>query len=220
MEFTHRQLKPNRSVGEILKHARKKKNLSLEQAEEETKVRAKYLEALEQSHFEALPASVYAAGFLAKYADFLNLNKEEIIQQFNLERGQDKFASKLMVERKLREPRFSVTPKVLVISGIILVLAGIIGYIVYNVHQFASPPNLEISSPSTEQILKEDNVEIVGKTDSGTTLYINNQTILTDDNGNFHQKVNLTPGLNSFEIRAVNGLKKENIKIIKVLAEY
>ena len=219
-EFTHHQIKPVRSVGEILKSTRKKKNLTLEKAEEETKVRSRYLEALERSEYEALPESVYTTGFLSRYAEFLELDKNVLIEQFCEERGERQFTSKLMVERKIREPRFSITPKFLIVLGIVLAVLGIIGYIGYNVHQFAAPPNLQISSPSSEQIIKEDKVEILGKTDPGVTLFINNQTVFTDDKGNFSQIVNLATGLNSFELKATNQLKKETVKTIKILAEY
>lgn len=220
MEFERHEIKSVKTVGEILKLARKKKNLSLEDAEEETKVRLKYLRALEEGTYEDLPATVYTAGFLAKYAEFLEIDKEPLLSRFGQERGLDPHLARIAPERKIKEPLFSVTPRLVTIMVIILIVAGIIGYIFYSVHQFTSPPNLMISSPSAEEIIKEDQVEIVGKTDEGVSLMINNQIVLTDDRGNFHQQVKLSPGLNSFEVRAVNQLKKENIKVIKVLAEY
>lgn len=220
MTFTHRKIKSLKPLGEILKNARKKKELTIDQAEEETKVRARYLEALEQGRFEDLPESVYAIGFLAKYAEFLELDKESLIAQFNQERGRTPEKSRLMVERRIKEPLFQITPRFLVIVGIVVVLLGILGYISYSVHNLTAPPNLEIASPSSDQIITADTVEIVGKTDEGTTITINNQPVYIDNRGNFQQEVKLTPGLNSFEIHAINGLKKENIKIVKVLAEF
>jgi cytoskeletal protein RodZ len=219
MEFIRRKIKIPKSLGETLKNARKKKELTLEQAEEETKVRAKYLEALENGRYELLPASVYTAGFLAKYAEFLGLNKEHLIEQFSQERGKVYNHAKIMVERKIREPLFSITPKFITITGVIVVLAGLLGYITYSVHQFTSPPNLAISSPSADQVIKEENVHIIGKTDEGATLMINGENVRIDDNGNFNQIVKLNSGLNSFEVRSINGLKKENVKLIKVLAD-
>ena len=219
MEFIHRKIKPHRSLGEILKTARKKKELTLEQAEEETKVRARYLEALEDGRYELLPASVYTVGFLAKYADFLGLKKDELIQQFGSERGKGYNHAKIMVERRIREPLFSVTPKLLMICGIVLVLVLVLGYIFFSVRSFMSPPNLAISSPSADQVITEEKVQIIGKTDEGVTLMINGENVPTDDKGNFTQSVKLHPGLNSFEVRSINGLKKENVKLIKVLAE-
>lgn len=59
------------------------KGLTLEQAEEETKIRVKYLDALEKENFEILPGKVYAKAFLRTYAKFLDLDSEAIISQYN-----------------------------------------------------------------------------------------------------------------------------------------
>jgi len=220
MELTHHKIATTKTVGEILRAERKKKNLSLDQAEEETKVRLKYLLALEESRFQDLPASVYAAGFLAKYADFLDLEREPLLAQFARERGEKPLASRLMVERKIKEPLFSITPSVFAIAAVVICIGLIIGYIGYSVRNFVTPPNLLISSPSAEEVVKEEQVEIVGKTDEGSTLMINSQAVLTDENGNFKQVVKLNKGLNSFEIKSVNQLKKETVKIVQILAEF
>jgi len=210
----------NKTVGEILLAARKRKNISLEEAEEETKVRTRFLEALEESRYDILPATVYALGFLAKYADFLGLDKEDLMAKFKLERGEDKLSARLMPERRIKEPIMTITPRLMIIFLIIVVLMAIIGYIVYSVRQFTLPPNLEIASPSSAEILKEDKVEIVGKTDEGVTLMINNQAVLIDDMGNFQQQVRLNPGLNIFEVKATSRLQKETTKQVKILAEF
>ncbi|MEI6039872.1 MAG: helix-turn-helix domain-containing protein [Candidatus Berkelbacteria bacterium] len=219
MEFIRRKIKIPKSLGETLKNARKKKDLTLEQAEEETKVRIKYLSALEDGRYEILPSSVYAVGFLAKYADFLGLNKDRLIEQFSIERGKIYDHAKIMVERRIREPLFSITPKFILIASIVIALCSVLGYIIYSVHQFTSPPNLAISSPSADQVIREENVHIIGKTDEGVTLMINGENVSMDDKGNFNQIVKLHSGLNSFEVRSINGLKKESVKLIKVLAE-
>jgi len=223
MEFTHRtirKIKSPRPLGEILKNARKKKELTLEQAEEETKVRARYLESLEEGKLDDLPETVYTIGFLTKYAEFLGLDKENMIAQFNQERGRVCGPSRLMVERRIKEPILQITPKLIVIVVIILALAGILGYIGFSVRGLTAPPNLEIASPTSSQIVTSDEVEIIGKTDEGVTITINNQPVTLDKTGNFRQAVKLNPGLNSFEIRAINSLKKENVKVVKVLAEF
>jgi len=219
-DFVRRKIPPAKSLADILRSRRKKKGLSLEEAEEETKIRSKYLEAFEESRFDVLPGNVYALGFLAKYAEFLGLEKEPILSQFKLERGEEKDLGKLVPERRIRQAYFSITPRIIVIFAVVIVLAGIVGYIIYSVRQFTLPPNLEISSPNSEQVIKESTVDIVGKTDEGATLLINNQTVLIDDRGNFQQQVKLNPGLNTFELKATNRLKKETVKQVKILAEY
>ena len=66
-------------IGHVLKRTRVEKNLSLAQAEEETKIRQKYLVALENENFNVIPGRVYVKGFLRNYARYLGLNAEELV---------------------------------------------------------------------------------------------------------------------------------------------
>lgn len=218
--FKVKKISAPKTLGEILRSARKKKEISLAQTEEETKVRQKYLEALEESRYEALPGDVYALGFLTKYADFLNLDKNEMINRFKTERGESALGSRLMPIRRMKESGIYFTQRHLVIGAITLCLVGVLGYIIYSVRVFTMPPNLEISNPSTKEILKEDNMVISGKTDASVTLKINDQNVLLDGNGNFSQEVKLNPGLNTFQVTASNRLKKVTTKQVQILAQY
>jgi len=66
-------------LGELLKEARQQKGLSLEQVEEATRIRRKYLQALEEENYGVLPAEVYVKGFLRNYAQYLGLDVEEVM---------------------------------------------------------------------------------------------------------------------------------------------
>jgi len=209
-----------KTLGEKLRNLRKRKHFSLEQAEEQTKVRVRYLDALERGAYSELPANVYVLGFLAKYAEFLGVPKEELIDVFHRERGKSSLPKELAPETQIKEKRAYLTPRTIILVGIILILAGFVGYIFYAVEHFTSPPNLEIQSPSNETVIRQDRVEIVGKTDAGASLRINDQVIFLDDKGNFRETVKLQAGLNNIELRANNRTKKETVKIIKILAEY
>lgn len=209
-----------KTLGEKLRALRKRQHLSLEQAEEQTKVRVKYLEALERGAYGELPANVYILGFLAKYAEFLNVPKEELIDAFRHERGANNLPKEIAPEMQIKERKAYLTPRIVILAAIILILVGFVGYIFYAVENFTSAPNLEIQSPSTETVIRQDRVEVVGKTDQGASLKINDQVVFLDDKGNFREQVKLQSGLNNIELRAANRTRKETVKIIKILAEY
>ena len=67
-------------IGTTLREAREKKNISLLQVEEATKINRRYLEAIEANEFQELPGIVYAVGFLKNYARFLGLPGDEITE--------------------------------------------------------------------------------------------------------------------------------------------
>jgi len=68
-------------VGRYLEHKRKEKGLSLEQVEQATKIRKRYLAGLERADYAVLPDGVYAQGFLKTYANYLGLDGEALARQ-------------------------------------------------------------------------------------------------------------------------------------------
>jgi hypothetical protein len=69
-------------LGNSLREARTRQGLDLPQAELATKIRGKYLRALEEEHFDALPAETYVKGFLRTYADFLGLDGQLYVDEY------------------------------------------------------------------------------------------------------------------------------------------
>ncbi len=72
-------------IGKTLQETREALGLSLEAVEEETKIRRKYIQALEQEQFQVLPGPIYAKAFLKNYAKFLGIKVEEIMEEYRLQ---------------------------------------------------------------------------------------------------------------------------------------
>jgi cytoskeleton protein RodZ len=70
-------------IGNALRTSRERQGIELGEVERETRIRARYLVALESEQFELLPARAYAKGFLRVYADFLGLDGRLIVAEFN-----------------------------------------------------------------------------------------------------------------------------------------
>jgi cytoskeleton protein RodZ len=69
-------------IGSALREARERRGLSLSQVEADTKIRSRYIRALEDENFELLPGGTYAKGFLRAYADYLGLDGHLFIDEF------------------------------------------------------------------------------------------------------------------------------------------
>lgn len=65
-------------IGERLRNAREARGLSLAAAEHLTRIRAVFLQALEEEEFDRLPGRIYARGFLRTYAAVLGLDPEDL----------------------------------------------------------------------------------------------------------------------------------------------
>jgi cytoskeletal protein RodZ len=70
-------------IGNSLREARTRREIDLPQAELATKIRVKYLRALEDERFEQLPSQTYVKGFLRTYADYLGLDGQPYVDEFN-----------------------------------------------------------------------------------------------------------------------------------------
>lgn len=68
-------------IGETLRAAREARGLSLEEAEVATRIRARFLEALEKDDHSALGGEVYVRGFVRNYALFLGISPEPLLAQ-------------------------------------------------------------------------------------------------------------------------------------------
>jgi cytoskeletal protein RodZ len=71
------------TIGETLRKARTERGLDLSEVERATKIRAKFLEAMEADRWADLPAPVYARGFLDIYARHLGLDQRELLDQYS-----------------------------------------------------------------------------------------------------------------------------------------
>jgi cytoskeleton protein RodZ len=70
-------------IGRSLREARTRRGLDLPQIERDTHIRGKYIVALEDEEFDALPGPAYAKGFLRTYADYLELDSQQFIDEYN-----------------------------------------------------------------------------------------------------------------------------------------
>src|ERR1700721_59521 len=69
-------------IGARLREARMRGKIDLNQAESDTKIRAKYLRAMENEEWSLLPGEIYAKTFLRTYADYLGLDSREVLDDY------------------------------------------------------------------------------------------------------------------------------------------
>ncbi len=70
-------------IGNSLREARLRREIEFAEAEFGTKIRGKYLRALEDERFELLPSHTYVKGFLRSYAEYLGLDGQLYVDEYN-----------------------------------------------------------------------------------------------------------------------------------------
>src|SRR3954466_7531948 len=143
------------SLPDRLAAAREGKGVDLSRAERDTKIRARYLSALERGDYRDLPGSVYTKGFLRNYAMYLGLDAEEILRQWRRERGDQAVPEPSIVPlRPMAEPKRPLTfsPSIIVAA---LMTFGVVAFGIYlsvQLLRYAKPPELAVTSPSPASI--------------------------------------------------------------------
>ena len=70
------------ALGDYLKEAREKLNLSIEKISEDTRIMSKFIEAIEKEEFTAFPGEAYLVGFLKSYSEYLGIDGEDVVRRY------------------------------------------------------------------------------------------------------------------------------------------
>ncbi len=219
--FVTKKLSRQRTLGAIFKAARTKAGWTLEQAEVETKICAKYLQALEDGNYAALPAEAYNIGYVRGYAEALKLNQEKSVSLYREERSREHFSPALrptlITPNRARNSNFFVTPKLIGAVVALVLFGGMVTYVALQLRAFSQPPMLVISNVPAELTSTKDTVAIQGKTTAGAVVTVNAEPILVGADGSFNRSIALAPGINQITIKATSRAQQASQKTINVL---
>jgi cytoskeletal protein RodZ len=214
---------PGPGLPDRLTAARERKGVDLIRAERDTKIRVRYLSALESGDYRDLPGAVYTKGFLRNYAIYLGLDPEDVLRQWRRERGEATAPEAVIVPpRPLAEPSrpLNFSPQVVVAA---LLTAGVVLFFVYlgaQLLRYSRPPDLAVTSPATAVFEVESDTtsyRLAGTTSPGSIVEIVTPgqeqpfRVTPLANGDWFLQVDLRHGQNRFDIKAVNPeTKKES----------
>jgi cytoskeletal protein RodZ len=69
-------------LGQLLRNARIERKISLDDLQEATKIRKRYLEAIEEGNYKVLPGSFYVRAFIKSYAEMVGLDPNEVLKLY------------------------------------------------------------------------------------------------------------------------------------------
>jgi cytoskeleton protein RodZ len=141
-------------IGSSLREARLRQELDFPELEERTKIRPKYLRALEDERFDILPAPTYVRGFLRSYAEALGLDGQPFVDEYNsrFTVGED---DPPLRARRAPAPRRERGPRESRMAAAALVAIAIVTALVIAAWKFGGPegekvPGLATSGSSGE----------------------------------------------------------------------
>jgi cytoskeletal protein RodZ len=207
-------------LGDGLRAQRERKNITLEQAAADTRIREKFLKALEDGDYQSLPGPVYTRGFLRNYAEYLDLEADELVTLYHHERGGPPESPQTRTFKPYRPVvrnslifRPAVFLPVIILAGVGLFL----GYIYYQLTTFATLPRLEIVDPGSDMIASSSDLVVRGVTvpDGRVTVRVfpgpdTLGDIRPQSDGSFVAAVTLKPGANHVEVEVLDAAGKTN----------
>jgi hypothetical protein len=136
-------------IGTTLREARMRNRIDINEVETRTKIRAKYLRAIENEEWDMLPGPVYVKSFLRTYGDYLGLDSRQLVDEYKrrYERPTDhelRPIASLGRERE-RAARGPLLPPWAVI-GLVLVGLVVVLYIVGNMGKRHATPTTSANS--------------------------------------------------------------------------
>ena len=192
-------------LGTVLRTAREARFIDLARVERDTKIRIRYLSALERGDYRDLPEPIYARGLLRNYGLYLGLDPEYLIDLYRLESGTAVERPAMPSARRpmaARQGRSLVVSSGAIAAAILTVL--VVAFVVYLVGElvtFARTPDLRITDPAADVVGWEgDEYTIRGITEPNSTVTTDglrqNPTTTADAQGAFSVRVGLVPGAN------------------------
>jgi cytoskeletal protein RodZ len=156
--------------GDTLRQARAHKGVTLREAEQATRISRHYLLALEEEHFDQLPALIYQRGIVKNYASYLDLDQSKLLRSFQDATGEPEPAIAAVIgSGQAIEPAGGIVPNFAVI-GFIVVMMGVIfawGYSAY----VATPNDTSLTqSPPTVTRTSDDDRFIPSPTPVSPTV--------------------------------------------------
>ncbi|MEK7497690.1 MAG: helix-turn-helix domain-containing protein [Patescibacteria group bacterium] len=188
-------------IGSFLKEERLKKKYSISRLEDETKIKSVFLESLEKEDWSALPDFSGVSGFVKNISNTLEINNETALAF--LRRDYPKHEVDLNPKPDISN-NFSWTPKFTFFAGLLVIVVLIISYLGFQYAGFVNPPRLLITAPKDGEVIKKTEYEVVGKTDPGATIKVNNQSALVDDSGNFNTEIEVSKDLKEVVVSATS----------------
>ncbi|MGH2456950.1 MAG: helix-turn-helix domain-containing protein, partial [Candidatus Limnocylindria bacterium] len=193
-------------LGEVLRGAREARGVDLARVERDTKIRARYLSALESGEYRDLPGAVYTKGFLRNYGAYLGLDPEYLVDLYRLEsatphqeRPSVPTPPRPITARRSRA--LVITPGAVVAAILTVGVAVFVVYLVSEFMTFAGTPELRVTQPAGDVAgYDERTYTFRGSTAANAEIRAETATrtsrVTADEEGAFEVTVQLVPGSN------------------------
>jgi cytoskeleton protein RodZ len=123
-------------IGPTLREARMRAKIDITEVEQATKIRAKYLRALENEEWNLLPGSTFIKSFLREYADYLGLDARTLVEEYKLRYERPSEHELAPISPQLGRDRRGggpvgprVAPRWLIVGAVLVLVVAVLGLV-------------------------------------------------------------------------------------------
>ncbi len=192
-----------RTTGSLLRETRLKKKKTLSKIAHQTKVKEKFLKAIEDGNWGSLPNLPVAQGFVRSYAGAVGVDPSLATALLRRDFPE--------AQKTRRSPEISLvrpalwTPKTTIFAAVAFALLVLGIYLVRQYLLYVSPPELSIT-----KIQKEGNMVLVlGKTNPSATVTVNGKATVVEGDGSFKAELSPEDASGMVKVKAVSRTGKE-----------
>jgi cytoskeleton protein RodZ len=143
------------SIGALLKKEREEKGLSHTQISQQTRVRPRFLEAIENEEWDLLPAPTLIKGFIRSYARVLALDEERIVELYDEEARADDFPEEFVMPSISQR---KIWP--FVVGGLLVFLVAVSGFYAWMTYSTDSKGGADTSAIGGQNTLEKDQLSV------------------------------------------------------------
>lgn len=201
--FVTRRLPSDKRLGARLRSLREEEGYSLSALAQKLKIPQSHLEHIEAGRYAALPERAYVRQFIKSYANALNRDPLPYLRRLDSEmpplHTHGPAASRKVRPLSLGELH---TPNLFRNIFLAAVTIGLFGYLATQIVKLRTPPALDLFSPPDGFVTTQSSLEVAGRTEPETAIFVNGVHTLADSSGLFRETVDLSRGLNILTITA------------------
>lgn len=193
-----------KNAGNILREAREASQKTITEISQATKIKEKFLEAIEDSSWDALPNFSIAQGFARNYAQAVGVNPELVVALLRRDFPQYRNVTHL-TEISLK-PQSIWTPRTTILAATAGTLILLGAYLGNQYMQFVAPPALHVGQVE----IGNEGILVSGYTVPTATVEVNGKRVLVESDGKFSTQLEKSDLINSqIQVQAVsrNGKK-------------
>jgi len=205
------------TLGQVFKRYREAENIKIEKIEKDKKISRRMILAIEADDYKNLPDDLYTKNIIKTYASFLSLDYNKLLNLYMA--GRENFKLNSIQPENPKKIKVYLTPQRVRNIIIIVIIAALLAYLGFQIHNIYQPPQLIVYQPDKNLISSSNFIEIKGRTEKEARVFINEKEVFLDSQGNFSATLDLQKGLNMIKISAVKKQGKANTIYRQILVQ-